>query len=228
MKTKIPIQASLLLSTNKTLKDLKTEILLSFVLQLFEEYEELKEEKVIQTRKFITVKTENDKNTFIDKVVSELVSYLKENVINQKKLFKIFRQANLNQQSFLLAKQYEPYGVYYEKLGMLLKKSIPEGSLFMPEFLGFLLLYLYKTNLHKSFIGFSLIEEYKFEMVIAVYNEVNINIKKDLVQKHPNTRIWEHRTIFDTMENIAIKIVQDYDCFQYKLNTTRKSKTRKK
>ncbi len=50
IKTKLPVQASLLLSTNTSLRDFKVEILLSFVLQLFEEYEQLKDEKVVQNR----------------------------------------------------------------------------------------------------------------------------------------------------------------------------------
>jgi hypothetical protein len=60
-----------------------------------------------------------------------------------------------------------------------------------------------------------------------IYSEVNIKIKKELVEKHPETKIWEHRTVFDTMEKIATKIIKEYDTFQYKLNINRVSKTRK-
>jgi hypothetical protein len=73
-----------------------------------------------------------------------------------------------------------------------------------------------------------LVEELDLEDVLNVYGEVNIRVKKELVEKHPQTKIWEHRTIFDTMEEIASKIIKEYDTFQYKLNINRKSKTRKK
>jgi len=228
VKTKLPLQASLLLSTNTTLKDFKAEILLTFVLQLFDEYEHLKDEKYCENKNILTVKANKNDDMAIDGVIRELSSYLKENVIQKEKLFKIFREANLNQQSFLLAKQYEPFGVYYEKLGMLLKNLVPNGSLFMPEYLGLLLIYFYKLEAKQSFCKFPLVEELDLEDVLNVYGEVNIRVKKELVEKHPQTKIWEHRTIFDTMEKIASKIIKEYDTFQYKLNINRKSKTRKK
>jgi hypothetical protein len=57
---------------------------------------------------------------------------------------------------------------------------------------------------------------------------VNITLKKELVEKNPNTRIWEHRTVFDRMEKIAQKMVDEYFTFHYKLNVKRVSKTRRK
>ena len=229
IKTKLPVQASLLLSTNTSLRDFKVEILLSFVLQLFEEYEQLKDEKVVQNRKILTVlKASQDDDISIDKVIGELSIYLKETVIPKEKLFKIFREANQSQQNLLLAKQYEPYGVYFEKLGKLLKNLIPNGSMFLPEYLGLLLIYLYKLEAKKSFCKFPFIDTLELEDIMNIYSEVNIKIKKELVEKHPETKIWEHRTVFDTMEKIATKIIKEYDKFQYKLNVNRVSKTRKK
>lgn len=227
VKTKMPIQASFLLSTNKTLKDIKTEILLTFALQLFDEYEEIKDDSC-KKKNVITVKTPQNNDIAIDIVVSELSSYCKENVIKKEQLFKIFGEANLNKQSFLLAKQYEPLGVYYEKLSTLLKHYIANGGLFMPEYLGLLLIHYYTLEAGQSFARFPFIEEYNLSEVLAIYGEVNINIKKDLVEKHPNSRIWEHRTIFDTMDKVALKMIKEYQSFQYKVNVTRVSKTRKK
>jgi len=54
--TKMPIQASLLLATNKTLKDLKGEMLLTFVAQLFDEYMQIRENEDEKKRNVITVK----------------------------------------------------------------------------------------------------------------------------------------------------------------------------
>lgn len=228
-KAKLPIQASLLLSTNTTLKDFKTETLLSFVVQLFDEYEQLKDDKYCQNKNILTVKkaSKND-DVVIETVIMELSSYLKQNVIHKEKLFKIFREANQSKQNFILAKQYEPFGVYYEKLGRLLANLVPKGSLFMPEYLGLLLIYFYKIEAKQSFSKFTMIEELQIEDILSIYSEVNIRVKKELVEKHPQTKIWEHRTIFDTMEKIANKIIKEYDQFQYKLNINRVSKTRKK
>lgn len=228
IKTKLPIQASLLLSTNTTLKDFKAEILLSFVLQLFDEYVQLKDEKYCQNRTILTVKAHKNDDMTIDEVITELLIYLKQNVIQKERLFKIFREANLSQQNFLLTKQYEPFGVYYEKLGMLLKNLVPNGSMFMPEYLGLLLIFYYKQEAEQSFVKFSYIDEMDFKDLLNIYEEVNIKVKRELVEKYPETKIWEHRTIFDTMEKIASKIIKEYDKFQYKLNVNRVSKTRKK
>ena len=229
IKTKLPVQASLLLSTNSTLKDCKAEILLAFVLQLFNEYEELKDEKEISNKKILTVvKASSNDDTSIDTVITELSTYLKENVIQKEKLFRIFREANQSQQNFLLAKQYEPYGVYFEKLGILLKNLVPNGSMLMPEYLGLLLIFYYKREAQQSFGKFPYVDKMDFKEVLSIYEEVNIRMKKEHVEKHPETKIWEHRTIFDGMEKIATKIITVYDKFQYKINVNRKSKTRKK
>lgn len=221
---KMPLQASFLITNNKTLKDLKTEIVLTFALQLFDEYQLIKEDNG-EIKNTITVKNPKNNDITIDKAIDEISLYLRENVIQKERLFKIFREANLNKPNFLLAKQYEPYGVYYEKLGVLLKNYIPNGGLFMPEYLGLLLIYNCK---YLSYTRFPFIENYNFENLLAIYSEVNINIKKNLAEKHPNTRLWEHRTVFDEMEKIAQKITKEYDLFQYKVNVNRVSKTRKK
>jgi hypothetical protein len=41
-KTKIPVQASLMIGTNKSLKSIKAEIILTFVAELFDDYYKLK------------------------------------------------------------------------------------------------------------------------------------------------------------------------------------------
>jgi hypothetical protein len=229
IKTKLPVQASLFLRTNTTLKDCKAEILLTFVLQLFHEYELLKNKQHNQNKNIITVlKASSTDDLTIDTVITELSTYLKENVIQKEKLFRIFREANLNQQNFLLAKQYEPYGVYFEKLGKLLKNNVPIGTMFMPEYLGLLLIHLYKLEALQSFCKFPFVDTLELEEIMNIYGEVNIKVKKELVEKFPETKIWEHRTIFDTMEKIATKIIKEYNQFQYKLNVNRVSKTRKK
>jgi len=115
----------------------------------------------------------------------------------------------------------------YEKLGMLLKNLVPNGSIFMPEYLGLLLIHFYKQEAKQSFCKFSFVDTLELDDVLNIYIGVNMRVKKELVEKHPETKIWEHRTIFDTMEKIATKIIKEYDQFQYKLNVNRKSKTRK-
>lgn len=222
----IPIQAALLLDSNKTLRDIKSETLLCFIGQLLEEYFLTKSEE--SDKKVITVQTEQNSENAIEQSVYELEEYLKENVIHRKTLFKLFREASQNKQSFVQAKKYEPFGVYYEKLGKLLQNYIPKGGLFMPEYLAFLLMHHYIIQVGQPFLKYSFIQEYNLQELLAIYGEVNIKMKKDLVEKHPNTRLWEHRTVFDQMDKIASKMIEEYVKFQYKLNVNRVSKTRKK
>jgi hypothetical protein len=97
----------------------------------------------------------------------------------------------------------------------------------MPEYIGLLLISYYVIEAKQSFIKFQFIEDYNLNDVLAIYEEVNINIKKNLVRKYPNTRLWEHRTVFDEMDKVAQKIIKEYNSFQYKVNVNRVSKSRK-
>lgn len=223
--SKLPLQAALFLSANKTLKDVKTEILLSFALKLFDEYQQLKD---VDDYRFLEVKICERNDLAVDLSISNLIGFLQENVLKKETLFKIFKDANLSKQNLLLAKQYEPQGIYFEKLSMLLKSYIPNGGLFMPEYLGLLLMYYYQIDSKQIFARFPYIEEFDFSHILSIYEEANINVKKDLIEKHPNTRLWEHRTVFDEMDKIAKKIIKEYHLFKYKLNINRVSKTRKK
>jgi hypothetical protein len=227
IRTKLPIQASLLVSTNLTLKDMKLEMLLSFVGYLFDEYKRYKDDD-FQENPTITITSEPNNDDFIEKMIEELSGYFEENVLSQERLFQIFRDGRLDYEHLLLAKQYEPLGVYYEKLSILLRNGIPDGGLFMPEYLGLLLLHYYFQKIEYSFGRFSFLSQYDFQYVLEIYNDVNITLKKELVEKNPNTRIWEHRTVFDRMEKIAQKMVDEYFTFHYKLNVKRVSKTRRK
>lgn len=226
MKSKVPLQASFLVSSNLTLKDIKAEIILTFVSKLFDDYGKLKDEIYCQDRKVLSIVVEQNDDKKIDEAIDELSYYLKINVIQQEYLLKIFKEASFNQQNLFIAKRYEPYGVYYEKLGKLFNQFIPNGSVLMPEYLGLLLIYYYKTDAKQSFYRFPFIDSYKIEEILEIYREANMKIKKELVEKNPNSRIWEHRTVFDSMEKVASKAIKGYNLFSYKLNVTRKSKIR--
>jgi len=206
---------------------MKLEMLLSFVGYLFDEYKRYKDDDC-QDNPTITIASKQNDDDAIEKMIGELSAYFKENILSQARLFQIFRDGSVDYNHFLLAKQYEPLGVYYEKLSVLLRNSIADGGLFMPEYLGLLLLHYYFQKIEYSFGKFPFLHQYNFQYVLEIYNDVNITLKKELVEKNPKTRIWEHRTVFDEMEKIAQKMVDEYSAFHYKLNKKRVSKTRKK
>lgn len=206
---------------------MKLEMLLSFIGYLFDEYKRYKDDDS-QGNPTITITSEPNNDDFIEKVIEELSQYFEENILTQEKLFQIFKDGKLSYNDLLIAKQYQPMGIYYEKLSILLRNSIPDGGLFMPEYLGLLLLHYYCQKIEYLCGKFAFLNKYDFNSVLEIYNDVNITLKKELVEKNPKTRLWEHRTVFDRMETIAQKMLSEYLAFHYKINPKRVSKTRKK
>ena len=225
-KTKIPVQASLMIGTNKSLKSIKAEIILTFVAELFDDYYKLKNNSC-EKLGVISIDTKTEDDFVIEKTVNELSNYCKTNVVRKEQLLKIFQEANSDSKKMLLAKQCEPIGVYYEKLAKLLMHYIPNGGLFIPEYFGILLIYYFKSELQQSFYPFAYIEEYNFDSILGVYEKINITLKKDMVKDNPNMRLWECRTTLDEMEKVALHLLKEYNSFQYKINIMRKSKTRR-
>lgn len=82
---KMPLQASFLITNNKTLKDLKTEIVLTFALQLFDEYQHIKEDNG-EIKNTITVK--NPKNNDI----AIMIEYTQD--LNQPLLHHLYQTHN--------------------------------------------------------------------------------------------------------------------------------------
>jgi len=197
------------------------------VSELFEDYKKLQNdscEKVGVT----SIDTSNEDDMVISSNIEILHSYLLENVTSKEQLMEVFSKAKHNKETFAIAKQVEPFGVYYEKIANLLMKYIPKGGLFIPEYFGLLLIHLYKGEHKRSFKKFPFIDDFKLDTLLAIYEKVNINLKKEYLHNNPNKRIWEHRTVIDTMEKVAPLLLKEYLNFQYKVNIMRKSKTRKK
>lgn len=217
-QTKVP--NNVLVIPNKPLKQIKTEVLLTFVAELFENYFRIKNDPSLScSANFID-------NETVDLSLKEFLHYFNARVIRKKELLKTFNDANLNTSNMIHAKQYEIYGVYFRKLGSLLMQFITKDSKFMPDYFGILLMYYYKTEANKKFFNFEFIQEFDFAPLLTIYEDVNIDIKKEFLKKNTTAKIWEQRTTIDNMEKIALHLIEKYIAFQCKINILRKSKKR--
>lgn len=189
----IPIQASCLIGTSSTLRDIKGEMLLTFVAELFDDYVKLHNGSC-NKEGVISLTTNSDDDNYIANEINALISYFNDNVTSKEKLLSIFLK----------------------------------GGMFIPEYFGMLLIYLYKVEFKRSFRGFPYIDTFDMSSLLSIYEKVNISLKKEYLQNNPTKRLWEHRTVIDTMDKVASLLLKEYLQFQYKVNIMRKSKQRKR
>lgn len=220
LEQQLKISNRILFIPSKSLKHIKTEILLTFVAELFEDYLRIKNNPEFScSLNFID-------NKLIDQSIIDFLKYFSENIIRKKQLIELFQDANGNSLQMVHVKQYETFGVYYRKLSGLLLHYLSNDSKFMPEYFGILLMYYFKTETSRIFSDFIFIQEFDFSSLLSIYEDTNITLKKELSKINPNAKFWEHRTTIDNMEKIAFHLIKKYDSFQYKINTSRKSKKR--
>jgi len=173
-KSKIPLQASLLFGNN-SLKAFKSEIVLTFALELFDDYYRLRDDSC-QKEGVISLDLKSQDDIVIANCIDELSTYLRDNIIKKSDLLAIFTNTN-TKDGLVLAKQCEPLGVYYEKLAKLLMHYIPKGGLFIPDYFGILLIHYYKSELGGSFSKYSYIDNYDFQKILGVFERVNITLQ---------------------------------------------------
>jgi len=200
---------------HKPLKNIKGEILLTFVAELFEDYLRIKKDsKLASEANFIN-------NILIDSTIKELLEYFNLHIIRKEQLSRLFNQTSYNNKEILLAKQYEVFGIYYKKLLNLLLQYIQKDTKFMPEYFGILLIYYFKVETKREFSDFEFIQNYDISPLLAVYENINISLKKEFLITHPNKRLWEYRTTIDNMDKLALKLIKKYDQFQYKISRSK-------
>lgn len=222
----IPLQATLLLSSNKSLRDVKSEMVLTMGLRFLEDYTlSLKKE---ENEFFGLYDIDNESKESIHNAVLEIRDYLRENVTSREKLVAVMSNASKSQKHMIIAKQYEPHGVFHDFLATSFQNKLSKGMAWVPELLAFCLISYYKSEVNKPFVKHQFIQEYDFSNLINIYVQLNLKLKKEMKEKNPKIRVWEQRTVIDSMFAVADKMIKDYFEKHYKVNTNRVSKTRKR
>jgi len=217
----IPIQANVLLTTSLSMRDIKAEMLLSFVGTLFDDYYRL----YAPQTEYDTILETYDEIT--SKVISEMSEYIATKVIQFKDVRQVLNQANTNNRTMIVAKGIEPMAVYLDFIVKAYMKHFKDGDQFIPDFLAISIIHFFRNENDKCFIHHPFIQEYDFSPYFDAVDEKNIKLKKKNLQDG-QTRIWQERTILDKMSKIAESMVNDYLEKQYKVLTTRVSKKRGK
>lgn len=164
---------------------------------------------------------------FVDENIFKLKEYIEENIIVSDTLVYLYKNRHQTALLNALATKLEPMKAYYIFLTNIFKTKLIKGSNWLPELLGFSLIYNYKKEFEKSFVLYPFIENFPIENVIEIYNKNNIELKKEMCEEE-NLNLWKIKTPLDNMYDLSEFMVKKYIDFNFKINPKRVSKTRKK
>ncbi len=164
---------------------------------------------------------------FVDDSISKLKEYIEENIIVSNSLVYLYKNRHQTALLNALATKLEPMKAYYIFLTNIFKIKLTKGSNWLPELLGFSLIYNYKKEFEKSFVLHPFIEDFPIENVIEIYNKNNIELKKEMCEEE-KLNLWKIKTPLDNMYDLSEFMIKKYMEFNFKINPKRVSKSRKK
>lgn len=197
------------------LQKLKLDTLLIIVHHLLSDYKKMQLPKDEKEMKFIHDNVKNLKN------------YLDNNIVTSETLSYVFQNQNKSSTLKKISTNLEPMRAYYKFLTSIFSSQLKKGSYWIPELLAFSLIYSYKKEFEKSFCSYTFIESFPIEKILNIYNENNIAVKKNISQKE-NIPTWKVKTSLDEMYDLSEYMIKKYLTYNFKINTKRVSKTRKK
>lgn len=167
-----------LMTTGKTLKDLKVEVILIFCLKLIREYIQSEDNKI--DFGYSCYMTNEEQNLIYTKL-KELECSLLKHIFTIEEIYKIIIDKS-SKESIIKAIVMEPRLYFYD---VIVKRFISKMNLFsnndknyyIPEMLALYLIIDMKEKGY-SFKDFRFIEEFDFLNLIEIYNKINIQIKK--------------------------------------------------
>lgn len=164
---------------------------------------------------------------FVDDSISKLKEYIEENIIVSNSLVYLYKNRHQTALLNALATKLEPMKAYYIFLTNIFKIKLTKGSNWLPELLGFSLIYNYKKEFEKSFVLHPFIEDFPIEEIIEIYNKNNIELKKEMCEEE-KLNLWKIKTPLDNMYDLSEFMIKKYMEFNFKINPKRVSKSRKK
>ena len=206
------------------LKKLKIDTFLLVIHFLLKDYQKIDPNKPADP---MTVCASKEEIIFINNSVSNLKTYLENNIIISDTLFSIFKKENKSLIFDKLSQNLEPMKIYYKYLINTFSSSLKKGSTWIPELLAFSLIYNYKKEHNKSFLSYSELENIAIEKIVNIYNKNNLELKKRISQKN-GISTWKIKTNIDEMYDVSEVMVKKYLQYTYKINTRRQAKNRDK
>lgn len=194
-----------LMTTGKTLKDLKVEVILIFCLKLIHEYIQGEDDKLDFGYNCYMTK-EEQKLIYIK--IKELETHLLKQIFTIEEIHRIIEDKS-SKESLIKAIVMEPRLYFYD---ILVKRFISKMNLFsdngtkhyIPELLALYLIIDIKEKGY-SFKEFRFIKDYDFLSLIEIYNKINIQIKR-INNIKLNTPLINQTTI-NKMQHLSLYLI---------------------
>lgn len=194
-----------LMTTGKTLKDLKVEVILIFCLKLIHEYIQGEDDKLDFGYNCYMTK-EEQKLIYIK--IKELETHLLNQIFTIEEIYRIIDDKS-SKESLIKAILMEPRLYFYD---ILVKRFISKMNLFsnngtkhyIPELLALYLIIDIKEKGY-SFKEFRFIKDFDFLSLIEIYNKINIQIKR-INNIKLNTPLINQTTI-NKMQHLSLYLI---------------------
>ena len=196
----------------KLLRDIKTDALLIYIKTVIEELlENIKNE----TYK-IDLGYENF-NKKIEENIIELNKELDKTIINAYELKSFMAYQQARQVNHKLLPNDEALVFYYNTIVKQIETQLKEGELWIPEQIVLALLCEWVLEEEKSTIFYTFLNDFDYLRLLSYYetarnNEKNINLRENIIR----------------MYQISSSMIKRLKNSKYKINSSRKSKMRKK
>ena len=196
----------------KLLRDIKTDALLIYIKTVIEELlENIKNEKYKIDLGY------EEFNKEIEKNIVELNTKLDKTIINAYELKSFMAYQQLKQSNHKLLPNDEALVFYYNTIVKQIETQLVEGELWIPEQIVLALLSEWVLEEEKSTIFYTFLNDFDYLKLLAFYekarnNEKNSNLKQNIIK----------------MYQISSSMIKKLKYSKYKINSTRKSKMRKK
>ena len=199
----------------KLLREQKTEALLVFIRTLLEQYfHDLDKNKI-----YFKMGTNEDNNT-IAETLKVLLAQLQATVVNSTYLRDISEDASKSRDMMLLAKKEEAMMFYYGAIIKQTEVSLAQGQNWIPEQLIICLLSEWILEEEKSILLYPFLKMINYTSILSRYDNVVLQAKKD----NDLNKIISIKHMYEMSHDLITKLKNA----NYKINTQRISKTRKK
>jgi hypothetical protein len=196
----------------KLLRDIKTDALLIYIKTVIEELLEN-----IENEKYKIDLGFEEFNKEIEKNIIELNTKLDKTIINAYELKSFMTYQQLKQSNHKLLPNDEALVFYYNTIVKQIETQLVEGELWIPEQIVLALLSEWVLEEEKSTIFYTFLNDFDYLRLLSYYekarnNEKNINLRNNILK----------------MYQISSSMIKRLKNSKYKINSSRKSKMRKK
>ena len=196
----------------KLLRDIKTDALLIHIKTVIEE--------LLENIKNETYKVDLGYENFnkeIEKNIIELNIKLDKTIINAYELKSFMAYQQMKQTNHKLLPNDEALVFYYNTIVKQIETQLKEGELWIPEQIVLALLSEWVLEEEKSTIFYTFLNDFDYLRLLSYYetarnNEKNINLRENIIR----------------MYQISSSMIKRLKNSKYKINSSRKSKMRKK